>query len=107
MPSYIRNFLAFVIASFALGSSIVLAQEESITKMFSVAAPNSVSEADNSDWAFILNRYISTGPTGINRFNYAAVTTVDHDRLNHYVASLEKLAWALARPRSAPDRASG
>lgn len=91
MPRYIRIFLAFTIASFALGSSIASAQEQSITKTFSASAANSVSEMNNSDWAFILNRYISVGPTGINRFDYAAVTTADRDRLNRYVSSLEKL----------------
>ena len=84
-------FLAFIILSLALGPSIASAQEETITTTFSTAAADSMQEVNNSDWALILNRYISIGPSGISRFNYAAVTTTDRDRLNRYVSSLENL----------------
>lgn len=74
-----------------LGSSAASAQDRAISKFFSRANEASNLEVDNADWAYILRKYISVGPTGISRFNYAAVTSADRDRLKRYISSLENL----------------
>lgn len=59
MSKFSRFFLAFTILSLALGPSVASAQEETITTTFSAAAADSMQEVNNSDWALILNRYMS------------------------------------------------
>ncbi|MFZ3033962.1 MAG: hypothetical protein WA138_08115, partial [Parvibaculum sp.] len=91
MPKIFQTFFAMLISLTILGSSAASAQDRAISKFFSRANEASNLEVDNADWAYILRKYISVGPTGISRFNYAAVTSADRDRLKRYISSLENL----------------
>lgn len=90
MSKIFRLFLTFIFSSLVFGGAYAWALEQSTKDMFSVASKESTLEVDNSDWAFILKRYVTVGPTGINRFDYATVATEDRDRLNRYLSALEK-----------------
>ncbi len=86
-----RICLSVIFLTLGIGSSLAAAQGSTITKAFSTSHEGSTLKVDNSDWALILKRYISVGPTGINRFSYATVTAPDRVRLNEYIASLAKV----------------
>lgn len=87
--SRICLFVAFL--TVAMGASMAEARDKTITKAFSTSRENSQLEIDNSGWAQILKRYITLGPTGINRFDYAAVTKPDRVTLSQYIAGLAKI----------------
>ena len=52
------------------------------------AAPSALMTVDHSDWGSLLERYLTTDTSGINRFDYASVTATDRARLDEYVGSL-------------------
>lgn len=52
--------------------------------------PNSKISVDHSQWQLILDRYLDDlHPSGINRFNYAGVTSEDQQSLNAYITLLQ------------------
>jgi hypothetical protein len=52
--------------------------------------PSSTESIDHSDWGSILDEYlIANHPSGINRVDYAAVSAMDKETLDEYVAMLE------------------
>ena len=52
--------------------------------------PASTVRVDHSNWGRFLDEYLVTGhPSGVNRVDYAAVTSADKALLDGYVAELE------------------
>ncbi|MDH3640095.1 MAG: DUF547 domain-containing protein, partial [Gammaproteobacteria bacterium] len=50
--------------------------------------PHSRAVVDHVPWDRFLKKYVNTGPDGINRVDYAAVTQADKQGLRRYIASL-------------------
>lgn len=67
------------------------AQDRQLTEAFSTSRESSTLQIDNADWAKILDKYVAFDPSGINRFNYAAMTVSDHAQLKKYISNLEKI----------------
>jgi len=61
-------------------------------KFWNDSEPESVINVNHEPWQALLTKYVNdTDPSGINRFNYAAVTSVDLQRLVDYLDYLQKL----------------
>ncbi len=54
--------------------------------------PGSALRVDHAAWDTLLGRYVSPGPDGVNRFDYAAVTAADRRALGRYLEGLEGVA---------------
>lgn len=54
--------------------------------------PDSDISVSHSEWQALLDRYLTTADgNGVNRFDYAAVTKADAEKLSSYLDSLQKL----------------
>lgn len=56
--------------------------------------PSSTLTLDHSPWNAILQKYVSTDSTGLNRFAYGAVDDGDYDRLDEYLDTLQEVPIA-------------
>jgi len=71
------------------GGSPGIPQSSLVDPVFEVHDPNSGTAVDHSTWDSFLQRYIVTGPRGVNRINYRQVTGCDQQRLNGYLQQLQ------------------
>lgn len=85
------------IASFLLCFFCFMAQGQAAPKMelrpfWNVSNEQSTQMLDHSAWQQLLDRYLDAQHlSGINRFDYAAVTSVDRRLLEQYLQQLQKL----------------
>lgn len=58
---------------------------------FLITGPALAQEDRHASWAGLLDRYLSAGPDGVNRFDYEALrqSPSDRDALDAYIATLE------------------
>lgn len=86
---------AVAVALLAICASIfvapVFAQAEAeLIPFWDDREPDSKISVDHSQWQVLLNRYLDDlHPSGISRFNYAAVSTEDQRSLNAYLTFLQ------------------
>ncbi len=67
--------------------------------LFAVPASGSDQVVDHAVWDELLQTYVSAGPGGVNRVDYARFKTDGHDALKGYVRQLEAIdPQALDRP---------
>lgn len=99
MPGYFRHLLLRI--SFAVGLSVSFAAQAGIIpdaeawERWRPSAANLRLNIDHSPWSELLATYLDANhPSGINRFDYAAVTRADRDRLDTYIAYLSSLPVA-------------
>ncbi len=59
--------------------------------VWSTYAEPPVLRVDHSAWDRILERYVRTDESGINRFDYGSMTTADREALDSYLGRLQKL----------------
>ncbi|MFT5396172.1 MAG: hypothetical protein ACI85N_001369 [Gammaproteobacteria bacterium] len=75
-----------------LPSLAVAAPENKPLAFWSGSNENNKAIVDHTVWQNLLDTYLdSKHPSGINRFNYAAVNTKDKKALNNYIKQLQKL----------------
>ncbi|NNF78196.1 MAG: DUF547 domain-containing protein, partial [Rhizobiales bacterium] len=53
--------------------------------------PKNTKPIDHSAWGAVLEKYISTDKTGLNRFAYGKVSQADKKTLKQYIAALSKI----------------
>ena len=92
---------AVLAASFLLASAVIVctanAQEAlepnpKQLKFWNDYEPESVMQVNHDDWQGLLNKYVDDAhPSGINRFDYAAVSEDDHQVLKNYLNYLQLL----------------
>ncbi len=82
--------LLVAIASTAAASTADFAAREGLDTWRPAAGPpRDTTPIDHSPWAALLQRYLVTNhPSGVNRFDYAAVTAADRQRLDAYLSQL-------------------
>ncbi len=85
------------VASFLLCFFYFIPQGQAAPKMelrpfWNISNEQSTQVLDHSAWQQLLDRYLDARHlSGINRFDYAAVTSVDHRLLERYLQQLQKL----------------
>ena len=86
-------------------SSLLTTASRSLAAFFLLSAGASLAHAksqtiSHAPWAEVLETYVSPGPNGVNRVDYAALTADEaaRDTLNSYIADFEDLDFdALSR----------
>jgi hypothetical protein len=78
--------LMFIIALFAGIAHAV--PKPDLWAFWADSNPTSTALVDHSAWQQFLNRYVQEGPDGINRVDYAAVSTEDRQLLRGYLDTL-------------------
>jgi len=71
------------------GGSPGIPQSSLVDPVFEVHDPYSGYAVDHSSWDSFLQRYLVTGPRGVNRIKYRQVTACDQQRLNCYLQRLQ------------------
>ncbi len=76
-----------------IDNNILLAAPDSNALVFWSASNEENAQTINHDaWQLLLNRYLNSNhPSGIHRFNYAAVTTEDQKALDLYLKEMQQL----------------
>lgn len=84
---------AICLLLFTLLSSQAIAAPESKPLVFWAGSnENNKTSVDHTSWQNLLDTYLdSKHPSGINRFNYAAVNTKDKKALSNYIKQLQLL----------------
>jgi len=73
-------------------SVVVAAPENKALEFWSGSNESNKSAVDHLIWQNLLNTYLdSKHPSGINRFDYAAVNTKDQKALSDYIMQLQKI----------------
>ncbi len=70
-------------------SQLGIPQSSLVDPVFEIHDPHSRFSVDHSPWDAFLQRYLVTGPSGVNRIKYAQVTACDQQRLNCYLQQLQ------------------
>ncbi len=70
-------------------SSLGIPQSSLVDPVFETHDPYSQFSVDHSPWDAFLQRYLVTGPRGVNRIKYGQVTACDRHRLNSYLQQLQ------------------
>ncbi len=79
--------LVFLISVFS--HAVDAAQEAQEIPFWNDSEEASEFDVDHSAWNSLLNRYVVKHESGINRFDYDAVTSIDKARLENYIKLLE------------------
>ncbi|MEH6467751.1 MAG: DUF547 domain-containing protein [Porticoccus sp.] len=90
----LRNiFLMAGLSVLSIFSHLSLAAPESNVQGFwSESNESNISIIEHSTWQTLLDVYLNNKhPSGINRFDYAAVNTEDHKRLDSYLQQMQQL----------------
>lgn len=89
------NWLANIAVSFALGATInlaVAAPDAKIQQLWMSYDETSTTEVSHQAWQQILDTYLDTEhDSGVNRFDYDAVTKADRRLLNDYLDALQEI----------------
>jgi len=71
--------------------ALIPAAAESSIDDFTANTPGSALSVDHSEWGNLLEKYLTfSNSSGINRFDYAAVSTADLNSLDSYLTMLQK-----------------
>ena len=88
-------WLANIAVSFVLGATINVASaapEAKIQEFWVSSDETSTTEVSHQAWQQILDTYLDTEhDSGVNRFDYAAVTKADRQLLNGYLDALQEI----------------
>jgi hypothetical protein len=79
--------LAFPLAGIS-SLEALLAPKAELWERWTAHDPASSATIDHADWDRLLTRYVTTDPTGLNRFDYKGVTPTDRAVLKGYIARL-------------------
>lgn len=86
----LRAVALFAVCVFILVMPVFAQAKAQAISFWDDREPASKIKVDHSQWQVILDRYLDDQhPSGINRFNYAAVSSADQRRLNAYVIFLQ------------------
>ncbi len=84
--------LAILVVSLCTIASAEAAPEATLISYWNSSDASSQDAVDHSQWQTLLDRYLDTAhQSGINRFNYAAVSADDIKLLDQYLAYLQNL----------------
>ena len=90
-----RSFPAALVLTAAAGVFSAHGQNRSPAEVFAAYDAQSARAADHSAWDGLLGRYLdSEHPSGVNRFDYAAVSPGDRRVLDEYLDELQSLSPA-------------
>lgn len=90
-----RGFPAALVLAAAAGVFSAHGQNRSLDEVFAAYDAQSTRAADHSAWDGLLGRYLdSEHPSGVNRFDYAAVSPGDRRVLDEYLDELQSLSPA-------------
>ena len=97
-PRGFRGFRAFppaLVLTAAAGVFSAYGQNRSLDEVFAAYDEQSARMVDHSAWDGLLGRYLdSEHPSGVNRFDYAAVSPEDRRVLDEYLDELQSLSPA-------------
>ena len=77
------------VANGAGGGSLGIPQSSLVDPIFEMHDPYSGYAVDHSPWDAFLQRYLVTGPSGVNRIKYRQVTANDRQQLHRYLCQLQ------------------
>lgn len=90
MNFLLRGLLMSVFALMSIPSGA--APKADLIKFWSAHDPDSQAQVSHVAWQDLLDRYLDAkGDSGVNRFDYAAVSKDDSKKLGFYLNSLQKL----------------
>lgn len=82
---------AFIMLSLVFGSSVRAAPKAVLIEFWDDREPSSTLQVNHDAWQEILSTYVDDAhQSGINRFNYSAVTSGDARKLKAYLAYLQQ-----------------
>ena len=86
--------ILMVVASMCIcqSANVYAAPSSKLVPFWNDSEESSLMEADHSAWGAILERYVDDKhPSGVNRFNYSAITKADKRSLENYLDYLQQL----------------
>lgn len=88
----IRGAVALIATALLMVMASVNAAVSTDTSIWTGSTEDSQIEIDHSQWQAILDAYLDDKhPSGVSRFDYAAVSSEDKDSLSSYLDSLQKV----------------
>ena len=84
-----RPLIVLVSLISVFSHAVDAAQEAQEIPFWNDSEEASEFDVDHSAWNSLLNRYVVKHESGINRFDYDAVTSIDKARLENYIKLLE------------------
>ncbi len=86
-------FLLVWFSLFTFFSQLSIAAPDSSLQVFwSVSNESSTRIIEHNDWQTLLDIYLDDEhPSGINRFDYAVVSSEDRKKLSHYLQQMQQL----------------
>ncbi|MDX1400923.1 MAG: DUF547 domain-containing protein [Kiloniellales bacterium] len=94
MKRLLQISLLVVFSSFLVGISsfeALFAPSKQIWVKWTENDPFSETKISHNDWSDLLSRYLVEDASGLNRFNYGAVSQEDRRKLKRYLAGLESI----------------
>ena len=87
------NRITLIFFSFLFSTAVCNANEPEVIAFWNVSDETSDVQVEHEQWQTVLNVYLTTHPSGINRFDYAALKASDEDMaaLNDYLDDLQAM----------------
>jgi len=76
-------------AAVMASSPAVSAGNDDVTRFFSASGPDTAAAFDHGTWTGLLGKYVVAGSDGVNRVDYRAWQSNDHQTLKGYLKALE------------------
>lgn len=83
--------LAYLLVCAVFASTAFTAQKPELIPFWNESVEENKTAIDHSGWQSLLNTYLTEHPSGVNRFDYAALKSEPHDlaKLNTYLDNLQ------------------